>query len=187
MEINIKARHTAITPEIRAYAEDKIGRATKLIDGPATEVEIELFAEKNPSIQNSQVAEVTVFTKGPVIRAREAATDMHAAIDLVSDRLGRRIKRYRGKVIDRHAAGTGIKGVEPEVTTTPETEAEEGGAIIVKRKAMTLKPMTTEEAVLQMELLGHDFFVFRTAEDGEVNILYRRRDGDFGVIAPREP
>jgi len=187
MEINIKARHMAITPEIRAYAEDKVGRAAKLIDGPATEVEIELFVEKNPSIQNNQVAEVTVFTKGPVIRAREAATDMHAAIDLVSDRLGRRIKRYRGKLIDRHASGAGLKGVEPELTPAPETEAEERDAIIVKRKALTLKPMTTDEAILQMELLGHDFFVFRTDEDAEVNILYRRRDGDFGVIAPRTP
>jgi putative sigma-54 modulation protein len=181
MEINIKGRHMAVAPEIQAYANDKIGRVGKLVDSPVTEVEIELFVEKNPSIQNSQVAEVTVFTKGPVIRAREASTDMHAAIDLVSDKLERQIKRYRGKVIDKHTRGP--RGFE---TKQPfGEEAEQPGPDVVKTKVLSVKPMTTEEAILQMELLGHDFFVFMEPENDDINVLYRRRDGDYGVIAPR--
>lgn len=187
MNMNVKGRHIAVAPEIQAYATDKIGRVVKLIDGPATEVEIELFAERNPSIQNSQVAEVTIFTKGPVIRAREAATDMHAAIDMVSDKLERRVKKYRGKIIDKHTNGAGPRPKTPAsvVDQLSPVEEEEPAPAVVKTKNLNLKPMTTEEAILQMELLGHDFFVFMTPESEDVNILYKRRDGDYGVIAPR--
>lgn len=182
MNISIKGRHMAVAPEIQDYASDKIGRVVKLVDGPTTEVEIELFHERNPSIQNSQVAEVTIFSKGPVIRAREAATDMHAAIDMVSDKLERRIKHLRGKIQDKHKAGP--RGFETAAPSIP-TEEEEQGPAIVKTKRLSVKPMTTDEAILQMELLGHDFFVFMTPESEDINVLYRRRDGDYGVIAPQ--
>lgn len=186
MEMHIRGRHMAVAPEIQAYASDKVGRVAKLVDGSATQVEIELFVERNPSIANNQVAEVTIFTKGPVIRAREAATDMHAAIDMVSDKLERRVKKYRGKIIDKHTAGARSSKVPASVAEqlTP-VEEEEAGPAVVKTKNLELKPMTTEEAILQMELLGHDFFVFMEPENEDVNVLYRRRDGDYGVIAPR--
>lgn len=185
MEMHIRGRHTTLAPEIQAYANDKISRVVKLIDGPATQVEIELYAERNPSIANSQVAEVTIFTKGPVIRAREAATDMHAAIDMVSDKLERRVKKYRGKMIDKHTNGRGSKVPAQSAEFLTPAEEEEPGPVVVKTKNLDLKPMTTDEAILQMELLGHDFFVFMTPESEDVNILYKRRDGDYGVIAPR--
>ena len=181
MNMNIRGRHMAVTTEIQSYANEKIGRVSKLIDSPETEVQVELFAEKNPSIQNNQVAEVTVFTKGPVIRAREAATDMHAAIDLVSDKLERRIKKYRGKVADRHT-----QNVPHRPAAVPqEWEPEENLASVVKTKITNVKPMSTEEAILQMELLGHDFFVFMSEDAADVNIMYKRRDGDYGVITPK--
>ncbi|HEY3317407.1 MAG TPA: ribosome-associated translation inhibitor RaiA [Coriobacteriia bacterium] len=180
MNVNIKGRHMSVAPEIQAYATDKIGRVVKLIDGPTTEVEIELFAEKNPSIQNSQVAEVTIFSKGPVIRAREAATDMHAAIDLVSDKLERRVNHLRGKIKDKHKAGP--RGFQTAETFLPEEEEPEPA--VVKTKRVNMKPMTTDEAILQMELLGHDFFVFMTPESEDINVLYKRRDGDYGLISP---
>lgn len=181
MNIQIKGRHMVVAPEIQAYATDKIGKVVRFIDGPTTEVEIELFAEKNPSIQNSQVAEVTVFSKYPVLRAREASTDMHAAIDLVSEKLERRIRHMRGKIQDKHKSGArGFETAQP--APFPE---EEIGASVVKTKMTSVKPMTADEAILQMELLGHDFFVFQSAEDNDVNVLYRRRDGDYGIIAPR--
>jgi putative sigma-54 modulation protein len=184
MNINIRARHMSVSPDIQAYATEKIGRVVKYIDGPATEVEVELFREKNPSIQNSQVAEVTVFTKGPSIRAREASTDMHAAIDLVADKLERRVKKYREKVIDRHTSGPEHHGAELPVA---EEEAEDTKPIVVKTKVTDVKPMSLEEAVLQMELLGHDFFIYLGEDDAAVSVLYRRRDGDYGLITPRVP
>jgi putative sigma-54 modulation protein len=181
MDIHVRARRTAVTPEINAYANEKIQRAVRIIDGPATQVEIELFAETNPSIQNSQVAEVTVFTKGPTIRVREAATDMHAAIDLVSDKLERRIKKYRGKIIDKHTQQVPHRPAERVEMGEPE----EPMPSIVKTKSTNIKPMSTEEAIMQMELLGHDFFVYMTEDTEDINILYKRRDGDYGVISPQ--
>lgn len=183
MKLIVKGRHMAVTDSVREYAEEKVGRVTKFLDGDHMTSEVELWVEKNPSIANSQVAEVTVYTKGPVIRAREAATDMYAAIDLVSEKLERQFHKYKGKIVDRHTgrrAGTMAQAAEVAVPG----EEEHPEPSIVKTKTVELKPMTPEEAVLQMELLGHDFFVFSSAETDAVSVLYRRRDGDYGLIQP---
>ncbi len=181
MNIIIKGRHMAVTEPIHKYAEEKIGRVSKIIDGDHMKGEVELYVEKNPSIEKSQVAEVTVWTKGPVIRAREASTDMYAAIDLVSEKLERQFRKYKGKIMDRH---TGKHAPAPVIAVEP-LEVEETEPVIVKTKLLDLKPMTAEEAILQMELLGHDFFVFTSAETESTSVLYRRNDGDYGLIEPR--
>jgi putative sigma-54 modulation protein len=185
MKMIIKGRHMAVTPPIHDYAEEKIGRTSKILDQDTMTVEVELYVEKNPSIENNQVAEVTVWTKrGPVIRAKEASTDMYAAIDLVSDKLERQFRKYKGKKDDRHTG----KHAPPPPTLQPIDELvpllEDDGSI-VKTKEVELKPMTHEEAILQLELLGHDFFVFESSENEAFSVLYRRKDGDFGLIQPR--
>ena len=180
MKIIIKGRRMAVTDAIHDYAEEKIGRVSKIFDGDHITTEVELFVEKNPSIENSQVAEVTVWTKGPVIRAKEAAPDMYAAIDLVSEKLERQFRKYKGKMKDRHSS----RAAMPPVAVPPLFEEEESEPAIVKTKAVELKPMTPEEAILQLELLGHDFFVFTSAETESVSVLYRRHDGDYGLIEP---
>lgn len=185
MNMNIKGRHMAVTPPIHDYAEEKIGRTSKILDQDTMTVEVELYVEKNPSIENNQVAEVTVWTKrGRVIRAKEASTDMYAAIDLVSDKLERQFRKYKGKMDDRHRG----KHAPPPPPLPPIDELvplpDEDGSI-VKTKAVELLPMTHEEAILQLELLGHDFFMFESSEDDRVSVLYRRNDGDFGLIQPR--
>jgi len=184
MNLRIKGRHMDLTPPVRDYANDKIGKIARLVDpNLLMDVEVELYPEKNPSIQASQVAEVTVFTKGPVIRAKMAAEEMHAAIDLVADKLERQVRKYKEKIHDKHAtpripdaARVAMAGALPN-----EPEPEPG---VVKTKVVNLKPMSQEEAILQLELLGHDFFMF-SDEDSVVNVLYRRRDGNFGLIQPR--
>ena len=103
MQIVVKGRHMTVTEPIRAYAEEKVGKAAKVFDHNTINAEVELYHEKNPSIEKSQIAEVTIYTKGPVIRAREAATDMYAAIDLVSEKLEKQVRKYKGKVKDRHS------------------------------------------------------------------------------------
>src|SRR5207302_3408660 len=136
-----------------------------------TRVELELAVEKNPSIADSHIAEATIWTKGPVLRAKEASTDMRASIDLLADKLERQVQRYRQKRRRRHHRGNGHVP-EPSV---PETFAADHGPLIVKTKQFALRPMTPEEAVLELELVGHDFFLFRNAETERTNVVYRRQ------------
>jgi len=178
MEMIIKGRHMDVAPKVREYAEEKIGRITKILNGMLMSAEVELYSEKNPSIADNQVAEVTVYTKGPVIRAKEASTDMYAAIDLVSEKLETQVRRFKTKVVDRHTKGAPAPVATPLSLVSEESEPPE----IVKVKSIQTKPMSADEAILQMELLGHDFFVFRSDEDDGMNVLYRRHDGDYGLI-----
>lgn len=180
MDMVIKGRRFEVTPSIREYAEAKIGRIQKVLESMIMDIEVELFTERNPAIENNQVAEVTIRTKGHFIRARESATDMHAAIDMVSEKLERQARKLKGKVVDRHN-GHDRKGAPvPAVIEPAEPESE-----IVKTKTVELKPMSADEAILQMELLGHDFFLFSEADSGDLGVLYRRRDGDYGLLRPR--
>lgn len=186
MNMTIKGRHMAVTPPIHDYAEEKIGRTSKILDQDTMQVEVELYVEKNPKIENNQVAEVTVWTKrGPVIRAKEASTDMYAAIDLVSDKLETQFRKYKGKMKDRHTGKHAPPQEAPPLPSIDELIPLEDDGAIVKTKAVELKPMSHEEAILQLELLGHDFFVFESSETDAFSVLYRRKDGDFGLIQPQ--
>lgn len=178
MNTVVKGRHMDVTPALREYAEEKIGKVAKLLnDHMVTSIEVELSAERNPAIEKKHVVEVTLFTKGHVIRAKEAAIDMYAAIDLVSEKLERQARKLKTKLQNRH------KAAAPAVIE--EAPTEESEPTIVKRKVIEVKPMAPDEAALQMELLGHDFFVFASSETESINVLYRRSDGDYGLIVPR--
>lgn len=181
MEIIVKGRHIDVTNALRAYAEDKIGRITKYFD-QITKIEIEFNDEKNPSIVNSKTVEVTVFPKGPILRAKESSSDMYASIDMVVDKLERQIKRFKNKSYknSKHAPGLG----ELAATFLENAQEELEGPRIVKVKQVAVKPMDPEEATMQMELLGHDFFVFTNADTEEVNVVYKRKDNNYGLIEP---
>jgi putative sigma-54 modulation protein len=175
MQMIVKGRRMDVTPAIREYAEEKIGRVIKILESQVMSAEVELYTERNRSIEKGQVAEVTVHTKGHVIRAKEAASDLFAAIDLVSEKLESQVRKFKTKTVDRHTKGAPVHVVTP----MPEENEE---PVIVKTKTLATKPMSTEEAILQMELLGHDFFVFRSEDTEGTNVLYRRNDGDYGLI-----
>ncbi|NLT34931.1 MAG: ribosome-associated translation inhibitor RaiA [Gaiellales bacterium] len=188
MNLVIKGRNMAVSEAVAAYAGEKIGRVGKhLWDG--ARCELELWTEKNPSIAANQVAEATIFTKGPVIRGREASADMYSSLDLLAEKLERQVKKYRGKLIARTqgAHKEAVLMVGLAVPEQPEREAEEAGELpqIVKTKQFIVKPMTAEEAALQLELVGHDFFVFSNVDTQETNVVYRRRDGNYGLIEPQ--
>jgi putative sigma-54 modulation protein len=184
VNLTVKGRNLALTEAIGAYAEDKMGRLGKyLADG--SRCEVELWTEKNPSISDNQVVEATIFTKGPVIRAREASPDIYASIDLVFAKLERQVKKYRGKLLARS------QGAHKEVLVsegfmvledTDVLEEEAPAPRIVKTKQFMVKPMAPEEAALQLELVGHDFYVFTNSETQETAVVYRRRDGNYGLI-----
>ena len=129
-----------------------------------------------PSIRDNHVAEATVRTKGPVLRARESSQDVRASIDQLVDKLERQATRYREKRGRRRRPGRQAPEQGFQMPEEPQ---------IVKTKQFAVKPMNAEEAVLQLELVGHDFFVFRNADSDEVNIVYRRRRGGYGLIEPQ--
>jgi putative sigma-54 modulation protein len=180
MRLQVKGRNVEVTDSIREYAERKLGKLDRLLN-ELTTVELELAVERNPSIAENQVAEATIYTKGPVLRARESSGDMKASIDQLTEKLMRQVKHYRESRQDHRKHGRTAPTLEP------------GGFIIedgaepqiVKTKQFAIKPMSAEEAVLQLELVGHDFFVFQNADSSDVNVVYRRRDGAYGLIEPQ--
>jgi ribosome hibernation promoting factor len=180
MRLHVKGKNVEVSPTMHDYAERKLGKLATQLAEP-THVELELAVERNPSIADNQVAEATIWTKGPVLRAREASSDMKASIDLLVDKLERQVKRYRQKRRHEHERHARANGASAPVSIPEEGDM---AAMIVKTKQFVLNAMSAEEAVEQLELIGHDFFVFRNADSGEINVVYRRRDGDYGVIEP---
>ncbi len=180
MHFQVKGRNLEISDAIRAYAEEKLGKLERQLADPR--VELELTVERNPSIADNHVAEATIWTKGPVLRAREATSDMRASIDQLVEKLERQVTRYKTQGRSRRRRAARANGPAPE--TIP-VVGEDTEPLIVKTKQFTVNPMTPEEAVLQLELVGHDFFVFRNGDSGEINVVYRRRDGNYGLIEPQ--
>ena len=193
MNLQVTGRNLDVTPPIVEYAERKLSRLDKHLS-ESTQVELELAVERNPSIAESQVAEATIWTKGPVLRARETSTDMYASIDLMVDKLERQVKKYKDR---RHRGRARHRGqpLPADAVATLEPDEDEGelGAldgtgshepVLVKTKRFNMKPLHPEEAALQLDLVGHDFFVFLSSETEQVAVLYRRRDGNYGLIEP---
>ncbi len=176
MELRVKGKNTEVAESIRSYGERKLGKLERILDDEAR-VELELAEETNPAIAANQVAEATVWTRRHVVRAREASPDMKASIDQLVGKLERQIKQAREKTRNRRPRG---EAAEP----APVLDLDEVDGTIVRTKQFALKPMTAEEAVLQLELLGHDFYVFRSIDSDEVNVVYRRGAGDYGLIEP---
>jgi len=176
MRLQVHGRNVEVTDTLREYAEQKLGKLERQLHD-LTRVELELAVERNPSISANQVAEATIWTKGPTLRAREASPDMRASIDQLLVKLERQVTRYREK---RHRRNGRASEPAPEPVVVHDEKAPQ----IVKTKQFALSPMTAEEAVEALELVGHDFFVFRGTDSNEVNVVYRRRDGSYGLIEP---
>jgi putative sigma-54 modulation protein len=180
MDLTIKGRNVEITDRLRDYVENKIGRLDRYLPS-ITEAWVELSVEGTRAAQDRQVCQVTVRSNGTILRAEERSDDMFGSIDTVLDKMYRQIARYKGK---RHNRWRGAGMAEPLPIDVAEESDEEEAANIVRVKAFAMTPMHPEEAVEQMELLGHDFFVFYNAEEGQTNVLYRRKDGNYGLLQP---
>jgi len=181
MNLQVKGRNVDVTDALFSHAERKLAKLARHLSDE-TSCDLELSVEHNPSISAPQIAEATVWTKGPVLRARESSEDMYASIDLVAEKLERQAKRYRNRrsrrTIGHHSAPPPVAEHEPVESS------DEENAVIVKQKQFIMKPMGAEEAALQLELIGHDFFVFTNADSDEINVIYKRRDGQYGLIEP---
>lgn len=181
MNLQVKGRNVDVTDALFAHAERKLGKVSRHLADEAS-CELELSVEHNPKIAESQVVEATVWTKGPVLRVRESSSDMYVSIDQVAERLERQVKRYRNR--RSRSAHHHESPPEPAVAFELPDSPDEESAVIVKQKQFIMKPMGAEEAALQLELIGHDFFVFTNADSDEINVIYKRRDGQYGLIEP---
>lgn len=187
MKYNIRGENVEVTGAIKEYVEKKIGKLERYFDTPPTS-----DVNVNISVYNDeQQIEVTIPMTNLLLRAEELHTDLYAAIDLVVDKLERQIRKYKTKVNRKFRQNGSPKHVFAELEREAAgarqavAEADEEDEIeIVRNKRFDLKPMDSEEAVLQMDMLGHEFFVFTNAESGFTNVVYRRRDGRFGLIEP---
>jgi len=178
MKLQIIAKNDVVVSEtIQGYAEKKIGRLSRYLPSIGEgRVEISQEGAKLPGQRFT--VQVTLDSKGTIIRAQEKAEDVRTAIDKVVDALTSRIERYKGKLYDK---GRGISLARQEATEEMEIEAPKK---VVKSKRFLVKPMLEDEAINQMELLGHDFFLFINAETEKLNLLYRRENGNYGLIEP---
>jgi putative sigma-54 modulation protein len=182
-----------VNDALRAYVEEKIGNSLKVFNITPMNVEVVLRKEKNPANPRPAVAEVTLFTKGHIIRSEEAEEDMYAAIDVAAAKTERQLRKYKTKVIDRRYNGKklGEALVAEERAEKHQKEVDEhlvhleDDGTIVRVKEIDLVALNEREALLQIDLLGHDFFVYNDEGTGLVNVIYRRRDGSYGLLKPR--
>ena len=188
MNVLVKGRNIPVTEALERYATEKVERVARFFDEGRSDsrAEVELIHERNRAVSEPEVAEATLFINGSVLKASDASEDMYASIDRMSDKLERQVKRYRGRQIDRWQGQ--LKNTPDTPKDSPQAfvveDEEELGARIVRSKQFQMKPMSEEEAVLQLELLEHDFYVFTSADTGDINVVYRRRDGNYGLIEP---
>jgi putative sigma-54 modulation protein len=187
MQLTITGKNIEINDTLRSYVERKIGRLDRylpnVIDG---RVELEK-AEGARAAEDRQVAQVTLRTKNAVLRAEEASNDIFASIDAVVEKMQRQADRYKNKRRSKrseNAAQIEAASVQREVGEAEEDELDEGHPVVSRVKRFHMIPMDEEEAIAQMELLGHDFYVFFNVNQNQINVLYRRRNGEYALIQP---
>ena len=175
MRIKITGRNIELTDGIKDAVEDKLNKLEKYFT-PDTDVYVTLSVEKD-----RQKVEVTIPMKGNYIRSEQVSNDMYVSIDLVEEIIERQIRRYKKKLIDKKQAAIAFSQafIEDEEDTAYEDDIQ-----IVKTKKFAMKPVNPEEACLQMEMLGHNFFVFLNSETEQVNVVYKRKNGTYGLIEP---
>ena len=175
MNFIISGKNIEVTPGLKDSVISKLSKLERYFT-PDTEIIVTLSVEKD-----RQKIEVTIPVKGDIIRSEQTSTDMYVSIDLVEEVIERQLRKYKNKLIARHQEGSAFKQEffeeEPAIDSNDEIQ-------IVRTKKFGIKPMFPEDACVQMELLGHDFFVFSNAETEEVNVVYKRKNGTFGLIEP---
>jgi putative sigma-54 modulation protein len=173
MKFIILGRNLEVTPGLKAAVEDKIGKLDKYFN-PNTEVHVTLSVEKE-----RQKIEVTIPVKGNIIRSEQVSNDMYVSIDLVEEIIERQLKKYKNKIVDKHQSGGDFNQAFIDNDYSEDEEIK-----IVRTKKFDIKPMYPEDACIQMELLGHNFYVFCNAETDQVNVVYKRKNDTYGLIEP---
>jgi putative sigma-54 modulation protein len=186
MKLVIQGKNIEVTEAIREYVEQKIDKAVSHFQSLTTEVDVHLSVARNPRIASSQSAEVTVYANGSVIRAEEKTENLYASIDLVADKISRKLRKFKERKTDRAAAKTSVAVVEQPVPLPNGNRVVELPNQVVRNKYFTMPAMSVDEALEHLELIDHDFYVFRNAETGDINVVYERNHGGYGVIQPHD-
>lgn len=192
MSITVSGRKMPVTDALRAYAEEKIGNSMKVMDIDPLNAEVVLSKEKNPANPCPDTCEVTLRTKGHIIRVEEHEDDMYAAIDVAAAKVLRQLRKYKTRVID-HKTRNGEKTVDASPIPVSEGELDLDGLMselsddeVIRVKEIEFAPLTEEEALVQIDLLGHDFFAYTDRDTNLVNVLYRRDNGGYGLLKQKE-
>lgn len=178
ISIHGKGKHLQVTEGIKEHVEKRIGRLERYFDAPLNgNVNVTLSV-----VREEQNVEVSIPLKGLLLRAEERSSDMYASIDEVVDKLERQIRKYKTKINKKHREKADMRDILKIETAAPFEEEEEFE--VVRTKSFELKPMDIDEAILQMNMIGHNFFVFANSNDERVNVVYKRDDGRYGLIEP---
>jgi putative sigma-54 modulation protein len=188
MKLLIQGNNIEVTDAIHDYVEEKVEKAVRHFENLTTKVDVHLSVERNSRINNKHRAEVTVYANGTIIRAQEGSENLYASIDLVSDKIARQLRKYKERKLDQkthgHKAGDVVRqdSVHADLIgdRTPELPSD-----VVRMKYFVMPAMTIEEALEQLQLVDHDFYMFRNQATGEINVIYIRNHGGYGVIQPR--
>jgi putative sigma-54 modulation protein len=189
MKLVIHGKNIEITDGIREYVHNKIEKAVNHFQNITNEVDVHLSVARNPRINTKQAAEVTIYANGNVIRAEESSENLYASIDLVADKIARQLRKYKERRNNK-------KAQVPNESDTFVAESVVGDLIgdrtpelppeVVRTKYFAMPPMTVTEALEQLQLVGHDFYMFHNSETDEINVIYERNHGGYGVIQPRK-
>ena len=190
MKLVIQGKNIDITDAIREYVNQKIEKAIAHFDYLLTEVDVNLSVARNPRISPmKQSAEVTLYVNGSVVRAQESSENLYASIDLVSDKIARQLRKYKEKRRERKREPVKTSLALAEQPTVSELTANREPELpknVLRSKYFAMPPMSVEEALHQLEIIDHDFYMFRNADSGEINVIYERNHGGYGVIQPRK-
>ena len=188
MKLNVHGRNIEVTDWIHQYVEKKIERLERYLP-QAKEAKAELVYSETRAAADRYTAQLTIWANGQILRAEESTGDIFASIDAIVDKMSRQIDRYKGRRFKnkRRDAAAGAADADLAASTLPEeaeVDTEETFGDVVRTKRFVVQPMSQEEAIEQMELLGHDFFVFYSLDAKAMNVIYRRKDGNYGLLQP---
>ncbi|MGB8701874.1 MAG: ribosome-associated translation inhibitor RaiA [Thermosynechococcaceae cyanobacterium] len=188
MKLVIHGKNIEITDAIRDYVHQKIEKSASHYQNLTTEIDVHLSVARNPRISPSQNAEVTLFVNGSVIRAEESSESLYASIDLVADKIARQLRKYKEKRLDKTAIRTKEEVSVPELDTLGSLVANREPELpeeVIRSKYFAMPPMTVKDALEQLDLVDHDFYVFHNSETGQINVIYERNHGGYGLIQPK--
>ncbi|MEM6252934.1 MAG: ribosome-associated translation inhibitor RaiA [Cyanobacteria bacterium P01_D01_bin.156] len=192
MKVVLQGKNIEITDSLRKYAHQKISKATHHFENLITEVDITLSVHHNTRTQGIKKAEVTTYAKGTVIRAMERHEDLYSSIDLVADKITRQLRKFK----EKHHQREGVQ-IDPEAMFKASNAQsinptdiinERSPALppaVVRNKFFAMPPMSVQEALERLQLIGHDFFMFQNSSTGQINVIYERNHGGYGLIQPR--
>jgi putative sigma-54 modulation protein len=188
MKVMVHGRNVDVTDYVKEYVTKKVGKLERYLP-QIGDVRAELTQNMTRSADDRYTAQITIWTNGQILRAEEATSDIFASIDATVDKMSSQIRRFKGRRYDNrrrasHAVTREAEIIATTVSAEEAAEVEEEAVHIIRRKEFMIQPMDEEEAVEQMELLGHDFFVFFNPQSKSVNVIYKRKDGNYGLLQP---